>query len=535
MAASSQEIAGASAESGGRADWLSREPRPLMRASWLKFAVLTLMVAMIAALLWLPLRRIGGDSEINYNEGWNAYKQAAARAGVPLYAAPPNPLTGPTTYPPVSFHLIAALADHGDVVLTGRWVSLVALVATGVFVGLIVRELGADAVVAAFSTLLYILGIAVFLPDRLGMNDPQLLGEAFTTAGLYCYVRGRERKRLLIVSALLFCLGGFTKQNLLAFPAAAGLDLLLRSRRRFAIWLAAMAGFAALFTALTFAVDGRYFIANLLFHRTYSLDDTIASATQYYLVTFQGVVLVAIVWLLCRARTSPMLTTAFLVANALAFVLAGGDGVDLNIYFNAFAAGAMICGVAVAEFDREQVRFPTFSQRKRKHRASAENAEGARQLQAHAGMKGAALMTALLVGIAVGFPDRIETDRATAKLLAGEEAEFRAAVSLLKATPGPALCENLLLCYRAGKPYLLDLFVAGDQLELGNLGDDAIPDMLRERKFSAVELDALPEEAPDSASLVRKRPRFSERSTDTLLQDYTLGLRNEHMLVFLLN
>ena len=104
-------------------------------------------------------------------------QRGAGAARRHLYGARPDPLTGPTTYPPVSFHLIAWLAGHGDPVRTGRWVSLIALPATGVLIGLIVRELGADAVVAAFSGLLYILGIAVFLPDRLGIDDLQLHGE----------------------------------------------------------------------------------------------------------------------------------------------------------------------------------------------------------------------------------------------------------------------------------------------------------------------------------------------------------------------
>ncbi len=522
MPATSQDITGLPVEGGGRADSISREPRPLLPASWLKFAVLALMLAMIVALLWLPLRRIGGDSQINYNEGWNAYKQALALHGLPLYSARPDALTGATTYPPVSFHLIAVLArvDHGDVVKTGRWISLVALAATGIFVGLIVLELGAGSMVAAFSTLLYILGIAVFLPDRLGMNDPQLLGEAFTTAGLYLYVKwygkGHERTRLLIASALLFCLGGFTKQNLLAFPAAAGLDLLLRSRRRFLVWLAAMVGFAGVFTALTLVVDGRYFFVQLLFQRTYNFDSALVSLTQYYLVSFQGIVLVAIVWILLRVRSCPLLGVAFVLASALAFWLSGGDGVDLNIYFNAFAAGVMICGVAVAEFDGEKL-----------------DANGEPTGRGPLGVKGAALMAALVVCVAIAVPDRIETDYFAGKLLASDDADFRKAVDVLKATPVPALCENLLLCYRAGKPYALDLFVAGDQNDLGNLDDDAIPAMLRNRKFGAVELDALPEEAAlDAAPITRKRPRFSQESTDALLQNYALQLRNSHMLVF---
>jgi len=512
MSATSQEIVSPSVEGGRLGESSAQQPRPLVPASWLKSAVLAFMLVLVVALLRFPLRRIGAEAEINYNEGWNAYKQAMVQHGVPLYGARPDPITGPTTYPPVSFHLIAWLAHHGDPVRTGRWVSLFALLAAAVFVGLVVRELGADGVVAAFSALLYILGIALFLPDRLGMNDPQLLGEAFTTAGMYCYVRSRNGVRLLWVSAFAFCLGGFTKQTLLAFPAAAGLDLLLRSRRRFVIWAGAMVAFAGLFTALTLAVDGRHFFGHLLFHRAYSLDAALETATQYYLVTFQAIMLVAIVWTLLRMRSCPLLASAFLLANVLGFVLAGGDGVDLNICFNAFAADVMICGVAVAEF----------------------HSSGARTGLPHgrSGIKAAALMTALFLCLSIGFPDRLRADRAAARLVSRGDADLRTAVAILKATPGPALCEDLMLCYRAGKPYSFDTFVASDQLEAGNLSDDAVPELLGSHKFGVIELDVLPEEAFAPAPLVHERPRFPELWMNALLQNYRLRLRTAHMFIF---
>jgi len=259
----------------------------------------------------------------------------------------------------------------------------------------------------------------------------------------------------------------------------------------------------------------------LLFHRTYSIDDAITSATQYYLVTFQGIVLVSIVWLICRARSFPLLTAAFLFANVLAFALAGGDGVDLNIWFNAVASGVLICGIAVAEFGGRE--------------GGCQSAESGASLTKgrRSGTRSAALMLALFVCIAIAFPDHLATDRARAQQLPKEDAQFRAAVALLKAAPGPALCENLLLCYRADKPYVLDTFVAGDQLDAGALDADAIPAMLRSRRFGAVELDTLPQEAASaSAPLLRKRPRFSEESMDALLQNYQIELRNQQMLIF---
>ena len=52
------------------------------------------------------------------------------------------------------------------------------------------------------AALLYILGISIFLPDRVGMDDPQLLAEAMTTAGLYLYIKSKDNLLLLSASAL---------------------------------------------------------------------------------------------------------------------------------------------------------------------------------------------------------------------------------------------------------------------------------------------------------------------------------------------
>src|SRR5262249_31893297 len=127
-----------------------------------------------------------------------------------------------------------------------------------------VKQGGGSRLTAIFSFLLYEIGIALLRADRIGMNDPQLLGEAFSAAGLYVYVRDPDSKRHLCFSGLLFCLAGFTKPNLIAFPAAVAIDLLIRSRKSFVIWAGAILLSAGFLTAGTVLVDGRYFLNHLM-------------------------------------------------------------------------------------------------------------------------------------------------------------------------------------------------------------------------------------------------------------------------------
>src|SRR6266568_274697 len=207
-----------------------------LRDTWLSAAAIFLMMVTMVALFQFPVKRIFANVEVNYNEGWNAYRANMVAKGIRLYGEPPQGLGTATAYPPISFHLISWLGSANTYTEAGRLVSLFALIATGLFVALTVKKAGGSKLTAIFCFFLYEIGIALLRADRIGMYDPQLLGEALSTVGLYFYVRDPDSKRLLCISAVFFCLGGFTKHNLLAFPLAVAIDLVFRSRRAFVTW-----------------------------------------------------------------------------------------------------------------------------------------------------------------------------------------------------------------------------------------------------------------------------------------------------------
>src|SRR6266567_4209492 len=258
--------------------------------TWLSTAVNCFMTATLLALIWFPLRRTFANVEINYNEGWNAYRAAMVASGIPLYGTPPHGFGTGTAYPPLSFHLIGWLGTPSTFTAIGRWVSLISLMATGIFVSLIVRRAGGSRQTAVFSFLLYVIGIA-----------------------------------------LLFCLAGFTKPNLLAFPAAVAIDLLLRSRRAFATWAGAMVLCAGFLTAVTLLIDGRYFPIHLMGGggRAYSYSMG-WSGYHKYVEKFQTLLVIGTAWSICAFRSRRVLASAFVLSHVLAFLLAGGSGVELD-------------------------------------------------------------------------------------------------------------------------------------------------------------------------------------------------------------
>jgi len=487
--------------------------------------VLCALAAILIALMGLPLHRMSADVEINYNEGWNSYKQAMVKNGTPLYGLPPGSLTGATSYPPLSFHLVSWLGNGNGFKVAGRWISWIAWIATGTFILLIVRKQGGSIEVALFSFLLYLIGISLLVPGYIGMNDPQLLAEALTTAGLYLYFKNPESRWMLLLSALAFCLAAFTKQTLIAFPIAVAADVILKSRKLFAAWAGAMVGFAATFAILSVLVDGRYFLAHLTFHRAYSLRYAWHHNVHLYLVIVEAVLLVAIGWLICAVRPRRIFLVMFVVTQVIAFLLAGGDGVGLNICLNAFAAAVILCGVALA--DAEAVT------------------DGMRAAIPRLQLLRGALMFLLLLGITVHVPGRFRENMDALRALPAQKSEFASALQFLRSEAGPALCESPLLCYESGKQFEFDPFSVNDGLKTGRITENDLAQVLRSRHFLTLQIKLNPGEASQSEDeLIQARSHttgallpfekniFTGNLMKELVENYRIAYRNSSTVIF---
>jgi len=496
-------------------DWL--------RDTWFSTAVLFLMTATMIALFWFPMRRISTNVEVSYNEGWNAYRAAMVASKIPLYGVRPRGFGTGTAYPPISFHLIGNLGTTNTFVAVGRWVSLISLIATGIFVALIVRRGGGSSHVAVFSFLLYEIGIALLTPDRVGMNDPQLLGEAFSAAGLYFYVRNPQSKRSLCASALLLCLAGFTKHNLIAFPAAIAIDSFLRSRRAFITWAGAMFLSAGLLTAMTLWIDGRYFPLHLMGgggKRAYSFAMA-WSGYHLYAILFQSLLVIATAWIIYKFRSQRVIALAFVLTHVLAFLLAGGFGVGPNIFFNSLAVTVIACGLALSDMHLVVEAWRP------------------------AGLDwSATLMCGLFaVSIMAFVPGQLRRDRTKMRVLPAQQEEFTSAVQFMKLHPGPALCESHLLCYEAGKPFEYEPFSVRDQLKTGVLHEGDVLQLLKTHHFQTVQIalradegDLKDPELKASLSSDQTQPDTERRFTPTfmkeLLEDYQLSKRTSEMAIF---
>lgn len=485
------------------------------KTRWLAAALLFTMSATVVALFWFPVKKSLSYQEVNYNEGWNAYKQAMAAKGIPIYATLRTRFTGTTSYPPLSFHLVGWLGRSGDFAVAGRRLALLSLLTTGILIGFIVRRATRNARAALFAFLLYELGIVLLSPVYIGMNDPQLPAEALCALGLYLYLRNPDSRRLLCLSALAFCLAGFYKQTIIAFPAAVGIDLLLRSWKRFAVWAGMLVGSAGALTALTFVIDGRYFLASLTSKRAYLYLEGLKHL-HTYLATVQFPLLVAIIWCIySRRQVSRRPLLALLVLTHLVgLIFIGGDGVYLNVFFSAWLAICIACGMALADMDSA---FPGLAAALRKP-----------------GVSGAVMLT-LFASLLVNVPRSTFYEFKRAGAIRADENDFRLAVQFVKARPGPALCETLLLCYEAGKPYEFDPYYVRDQLRIGRLHDSDLMEPLRTHYFQTVQLVLNPDDQARIAGeslAFRNGGYFTPPVMKELLEDYQLAMRTSKMLIF---
>ena len=458
--------------------------------------LLVLLGALTAALLAYPLYRLPTPMSLNYSEGWNAFWAEAARAGTPLYSTPPRRFI--VNYTPVSFHLIAWLDPWlGGPVRAGRLLAAACLLWSAANVATAAAALTGSARTAWLAALLLLLWIATLAPGRVAIDDPHYLALGLATAGLAACCRGQGRPGWLAVAAVLFATALFVKNNVLAFPLAVALDLLLSRRfRAFLTFAAAGLAAAVLFLLLTLRVDGSFFLGHLLAPRAFSrgtgLDNLSTAAAILYAPLCIGVA--GLLWAAASAQRLPALALA--CAAGLGLLFGFGNGVTFNVWYETAAALALCTALAVDA--------------------------ATRALAVHPRRPVAVVALVLIVAgpVLLRAPAELYGALGRAARLPAREADFAAATATVAATAGPALCESLLICLNAGKSLDFDPYFVKDQLTIGRLSEQDVINDLRAHRWATIQLG---EDDPVITLAPGERLRFTAPVMDALLANYRLA------------
>ena len=475
------------------------------RASWLN-SLLTGSVIVIFVLalisLALPIVTIGIDIERSYNEGWNAYHAARVAAGEPLYTGDPARLVN---YPFLSFYLIAWLKPiFGDVLMIGRGLNLVAFAMTALLTGWIIRRFDGGAIEVLFGAACVIGFQAIQAMAWIAADEPQMLAQALMLAGLLGYVSGQPRLWRLALCAGLFAAAGFIKHNLVAIPLAVSLDLVLKDRKWFLVWCACSATALAVFAGLSEALAGHGFWAEVLAPRPYHWRNVVYHARKL-VIAFKWPILGCAVYLARPLPSSQRVLLRTYGASTLCsgLVLSGGYGVAENIYLDFIIFMGLTAGLALGRL-RQAV------------------------LAAEPRFRNAALLSLVFaLPIVTRSP---YCGSAPVDLLAAfrgyqrQDEQFDEVKAMLREETGPVLCENLLLCFEAGKPLLIDPFNVNSQILAGRLDESLIIEQIAHHRFSLIELPVPIHPDPTDpfglAPYLLNQGRFNEQTLRAIDQSY---------------
>ena len=476
------------------------------------FAGLVLVYAVI--LTAGDLLSIGFFFERNYNEGWNVYNAQRLIDHEVIYD---SNYWRVNNYPILSFLAVAGVNTvvH-DLLLSGRIISLVSFFAIGVLAGAAVRRFDGDSVDAVFGAGCALGFCYLVAPAWIAADDPQTLGEALMLAGLVSYISGPSSRLVLLRTALLLALGGFVKHNLVAIPLAITIDLAIRSPRRLPFWVGCCAGIGIGCLGVTYLIGGGTFIDHLLSPRIFAWHSARYHLMKYLLL---GEIPLALVLLFARAvfpRERRVLAAYGVITIVTATIFSGFEGTSYNMFQDAAVFLAIVAGVALREL--------------RKHMTIA--ASGHERI----GRVALAVVPLLLAEpILARSPQAFAHIYHASNLLAIDrqaEQSFSAEAEYISGKHGPAICESLLLCYRAGQPFTLDPFNSRQFILAGRLDQNELVRRIALKEFAVVQLraDICDDRETGFCYILHHRRKFSRFTDDVLYavdRHYRIGWRSQ--------
>lgn len=422
----------------------------------------------------------------NYNEGWNMYHTSSFLLGKSLYAYGLTPLN----YPPLSFYFSALFTRLGaDTLLFSRLFSIVCLLIIAFCVFYIIWRVTNRFFEASIGALFLLSLFQAVAPAYIGLFDPQLMGNMLQVIALAVCFGYTSRSRLAF-AAFLFVCAIFIKQNLIILPLAFLFYLFFFERKSFYWFLFSFLGILAVFISITEACNS-HFLYWVSLGRVYSLLDLLANTLSvFFLFPFLFVLVPCIFFFSLKKKIYSFFLFYIVFSVCIGFYFATGIGVSVNVLFDFLICLSLMLGVSFY-YVFNVVKLPVVKDLGKMF-----------------------LIFTIIVIMGASFLGFLEALRF--ETYEDKQKSMRIDVKYIKDHKGAALCEDLLVCYLAGKEFVYDPFMVYSMEQSRVIPSGTSSRLVAQKHFSIIQL-----------SVKRnKKNRMEDRFTSGFLR----ALQNTYVL-----
>lgn len=444
--------------------------------TWIAWSAIATMGGLALLLLSALAFRSSLTYQINYNEGWNAYFVQRVLTGLPLYPGDSEAIIN--NYPPLSFYLVAALSVlTGDIPLAGRLMSWAAFLGCTLTIGGVLGRMGCRWIGILCGAVVWAALMTIRFDLYVGMFDPQMTAHCVMLVGFYLLLGRPPNTRLrTLCSAALVVTAGAIKHNILALPITIVIWLVFYHRQILFVWLIGAVSVALVQLAIFQYAFGSELIHGITAARRYLLSFAYTKMVNWIgpIAPLLGIAAVP-AFIAPRDPFAVLIALYMVLALAVGCLGAAGEITNYNIIFDVAISASLGIGYLVG-------RPGTLAE------VSTDRSDGVTQSGLAAWGSVFCAFSLLLAGAQVADATTTNPGRWLARERM-READAAKTIQFIASRPGPAICEALMICFWAGKPFVLDPFNYGQAVLAGTRDPAALLAELRAHRYSVIQAD----------------------------------------------
>ena len=472
-------------------DWLvkslalsNKEPISDRALRWLWLGVLVLVGFLLVAFIIQIFKDIGQPYSYDYGEAWNIWVGENSPSGIYFQIGEPTYVQTP--YTPI-FYLVTGVLYKvfGPSFLVGRLVSLFAGIGSGIFCGLIVKEV-------TKSKWFGLLGGCLFLVPPINRAWPlfihvDCLGMFFSLMGTYIVVKYLNTRKMLW-AVIPYLLALFTKQIFITAPLAVIIYLLLTKKWKLNaqfIGLMTVGGVALI--GLFQWLSGGLFVEAIFFfptvyHRIFWIAIYLNSVNiiGQWLILLLALCAVLITFMRRKELPNPVkfIAVYFVVTSVVSFILSAKIGAWMSYFMEQMTVAILLVPIFAWEASKLKIsrKLPRTGIIWREKSWSTE-------------LKASTLLAFIIPLALILQVSILPSFSSWTNVTQDSKDSFAVALEDLKSVPldSPVICEDAGLLRDSGRlPPLVEPNFFSQSIRYGKLDPTRIYGMIERREFALI-------------------------------------------------